>query len=292
MSDSLLWVTEIQRFCMHDGPGLRTTVFLKGCPLRCEWCHNPETRETRPEILYYAQKCVGCGACAAVCPNGAHRFTDAHVFDRSLCGACGACAHACPSDALKPSARLMTIEEIADAAERDRAFYGADGGVTLSGGEPLMHADKAAALLKELRRRGLGTAVETCGVFDGAYLAAVAENTDLFLWDVKDTDDARHRRYTGASNRQALDNLLAADRLGAKTVLRCILVNGVNTDAEHYSAVAELYRKLKNCAGVQFIPYHAYGGAKMTALGLADNGKKEWIPSKETVAAAEKAVKN
>lgn len=279
-------VTDIQRFCMHDGPGVRTVVFLKGCPLRCAWCHNPETQKSTPEILFYESKCICCGACVSACPVGAHALHPERVFDRSLCTACGRCTAVCCTDALTPAAGDMTASEILSAVLRDRAFYGEAGGITVSGGEPTLHAEGVIPLLTACKEAGITTCVETCGEFSSRLLPPLCAVTDLFLWDVKDTDPARHKAYTGVDNRRILDNLREADRLGAKTRMRCILVAGVNTEVSHYEALAALYRSLSHCEGVEFIPYHAYGGSKMLPLGMPDNGRVAWIPSAEVVGEA------
>ena len=277
-TETKLRVTEIQRFCMHDGPGLRTTVFLKGCPLRCAWCHNPETQRTHQEILFYANKCIGCRLCESKCAYNAHSFGVQHLLDRKACVTCGACAKDCPTAALELCGKELTIDEIVTEIERDRAFFGNNGGVTLSGGEPLMHGEGAVALLKACKARGLTTAVETCGFVDADILCAAIPFVDFFLWDVKDTDDERHKRYTGVSNKKILENLISADTKGAKTRLRCILVAGVNTNEAHYHKVAKIASSLQNCEGVEWIPYHAYGGTKATFLGGEDNGRKNGFP--------------
>ena len=276
-TDVTLNVTEIQRFCMHDGPGIRTTVFLKGCPLRCAWCHNPETQAYRSQILFYPSRCIGCGGCVAVCKQKVHTLRDTHLLDRKNCTGCFSCTGICPTAALEPCGEKMTVEEILSVLEKDRAFYGTDGGITLSGGEPF--AQKSAIdLLKSCKERGLSTTVETCGHVDEEILREALPYVDLFLWDIKDTDPQRHEKYTGVSNEKILKNLKTMDGLGAKIRLRCILVNGVNTDLSHYQAVANLAKSLKNSVGVEFIPYHAYGGTKSTFLGNADNGNPDWIP--------------
>lgn len=287
-SASRLPVTEIQRFCMHDGPGVRTVVFFKGCPLRCDWCHNPETQRATPETLFYASKCIFCGACVSACPKGAHTIHPERIFDRSACTACGHCSTVCCTDALIPAAREMTVEEILAAVLRDKSFYGEAGGITVSGGEPMTHPDGVIALLAACREAGITTCAETCGEFPAHHLPALCAVTDLFLWDVKDTDPTRHKLHTGVDNARILQNLREADRLGAKTRLRCILVKGVNTVESHYQGLVDLYRSLSHCEGVEFIPYHAYGGSKMLPLGQPDNGRVEWIPD-ETIVEAAKA---
>lgn len=292
-------VTEIQRFCMHDGPGVRTVVFLKGCPLRCAWCHNPETQSPGQEILYYSARCIGCGACVSCCPTGSHTMTEAgHTFNRALCTGCGRCTAICCTEALAPAMREMTVADVLALVERDRSFYGAvaasgytGGGLTVSGGEPMAHPEAVMTLLESARLAGLSTAVETCGQFDPVHLPRLVAATDLFLWDVKDTDSARHKTYTGVGNERILANLREADRLGGRTRLRCILVAGVNTDAAHYAALAALSASLTHCEGVEFLPYHAYSGSKMLPLGKEDNGCVDWIPGEKTVEHAKAALR-
>ncbi len=283
-------VTDIQRFCMHDGPGVRTVVFLKGCPLRCAWCHNPEGKRMKQEILFYESKCIGCGACCAVCSTGAQMLLPTRSYERDKCVGCTACAEVCCTEALVSAKREMSISEVMDVISRDRAFYGEVsnhgrtlGGVTVSGGEPMAHPDETLALLDAARKAGFSTAVETCGHFDPAYLPYLADAADLLLWDVKDTDAHRHKQYTGVSNEQILANLREIDRLGGHTRLRCILVAGVNTYDEHYAALSRLALSLQHCEGVEFLPYHAYSGSKMLPLGMPDNGIVDWIPTPETV---------
>ncbi len=274
-------IAEIQRFCMHDGPGLRTTVFLKGCPLHCAWCHNPETQKAVPQLLFDRKKCISCRACE-ICPQHAHTFTEEHNLQFTQCACCGKCTTLCPTGALVLCGQPYTVDDVMEIAEKDRAFYGSAGGVTLSGGEPFAQPQDAIALLKACKVRGLHTAAETCGYFSSKLLPDIVPYTDLFLWDIKLTDPAAHKKYTGVSNQKILKNLRMADALGARTRLRCILVNGVNTHPSHYDAVAEFAGTLQHCEGIEFIPYHAYAGTKATLLGQKDNGKTDWIPSNET----------
>ncbi|MEA4889865.1 MAG: glycyl-radical enzyme activating protein [Clostridiaceae bacterium] len=289
-----LLVTNIQRFSTHDGDGIRTTVFLKGCPLRCKWCHNPETQSFGQQILYTAQTCIGCGACAAVCPNQAHRFSPEHVhqFHVEQCAACGRCLIACPAGAVEAAAKPMSADEIMDQVRRDKVFYGASGGITLSGGEPLAHAEECLELLKRTKAENMTTAVETSGFFDGAYIPQLAEYTDLFLWDCKDSDARRHKAYTGVCPDKILGNLHQLDRYDVKIILRCILVNGVNTEETHYRALAGLYHQLSHCAGVELLPYHAYGGSKRVQMGYADDGVKAWIPQPDVLQQATAVLKS
>ena len=287
-----LRVTEIQRFCMHDGPGVRTTVFLKGCPLRCAWCHNPETQKSTAELLFYQNKCIGCGECTISCPQGAHVIEKQHFIDRAKCILCAECAKGCPTGALEICGNECTVTEILSVIEKDRAFYGNIGGVTLSGGEPFAQKESTVALLKACKEKGVHTVVETCGYADADVLRAAIPFVDLFLWDIKDTDDERHKKYTGASTQKILDNLLLADAMGANTRLRCILINGINTNEAHYHKIAKIASSLSHCEGVEWIPYHTYGGTKATFLGGEDSGRKEWIPTPEQMKKAKEIVKS
>ena len=289
--DKELMITEIQRFSVGDGDGIRTCIFLKGCPLRCEWCHNPETQIAYPELLFYKNKCIECGICIKSCSTSAHTIEKSHLIDRDKCLSCFECTKNCPTLALEKCGKKMTIDEIVSKAEKDRAFYGNNGGVTLSGGEPFMHKDTAVALLKACKEHGISTAVETCGYADTDVLLSAVPHVDLFLWDIKDTDSDRHKRYTGVSNELILKNLRAVNDAGAKIRLRCILVNGVNTEKSHYENIAEIALGIKNLDGVEFIPYHAYAGTKATFLGSADNGKCEWIPSASQIEYAKEVLK-
>ena len=210
-------------------------------------------------------------------------------MEREKCVLCGKCANICPTGALEFCGKDLSIEGILAVVEKDRAFYGEQGGVTISGGEPLMQKEASIALLRACKERGLPTAVETSGYVDEDTLRTAVPLVDLFLWDIKDTDDARHQKYTGVSHQKIRKNLALADALSAKIRLRCILVSGVNTIETHYERIAEIALSLSACEGVELLPYHAYGGTKALFLGGEDNGKAEWIPSSAQIAQA-KAV--
>ena len=285
-----LKVTEIQRFCMHDGPGVRTTIFLKGCPLRCAWCHNPETQSFQSELLFYPNKCIGCAACETSCPNGAHTFNGKHFIDREKCISCGECVEDCPTGALENCGKDMSIEEILSIAEKDRAFYGENGGITLSGGEPFAQGEAVIELLKACKKNGFSTVVETCGHADSNTILAALPYIDIFLWDIKDTDSVRHKQYTKVHNDQILKNLLLVNEKNARIRFRCILVSKVNTNEHHYQTIGELASKIHNFDGVEWIPYHAYGGTKSVFLGGKDSGRKDWIPDAEELERARSVV--
>lgn len=287
-------VVRIQRFSTGDGPGVRTTVFLQGCPLSCVWCHNPETQSAQPVLLTDPASCIGCGACIAVCPAGARRWgaDGAPVFDRAVCRACGACDGVCPTGACELSAHAMTVEEILRLVLRDAPFFGEHGGVTLSGGEPLFHPG-SLALLEALRAAGLHVAVETSGAVPRSRMVAAAPLADLWLYDIKDTDPPRLRAMTGADAGHILDNLAACDAHTAGRIrLRCILVRGVNHTPAHWQAVAALSRRLLHCDGVELLPYHAFAGSKSLRLGRPDVSRPDWIPSPADIAEAKRLLRS
>ncbi|MBR3639615.1 MAG: glycyl-radical enzyme activating protein, partial [Clostridia bacterium] len=207
------------------------------------------------------------------------------------CVCCGECVKNCPTSALEICGKNMPIEAILSEVEKDQAFYGKSGGITLSGGEPFAQGEAVIELLKACKECGLSTAVDTCGYADSDIILAALPYIDLFLWDIKDTDDERHVKYTGASVGPILKNLSSANEAGARIRLRCILIAGVNTDEEHYSLVAEIARRIDNLDGIDIIPYHAYAGSKATFLGRPDNGRPDWIPSDDEVARANEMIR-
>jgi pyruvate formate lyase activating enzyme len=262
-------ITEIQRFSIHDGPGIRTTVFLKGCPLHCWWCHNPETQHAAPQLAFTAATCIACGDCVAACPRGARSLGDLRAIDRSACVACGACATACPAGALELVGREVTVGEVIAEVERDRPFYQqSGGGLTLSGGEPLLQADFAVGLLEAARAAGLHTCVETCSQVDPAVLDRVLPLVDLFLCDFKETDPERHRTWTGVGNQRILANLRRLHAAGAHLRLRCPIIPGLNDRAEHFAGIAALAGELAGIEGVEIMPFHRLGESKVDRFGL------------------------
>lgn len=262
-------IGDIGRYAIHDGPGIRSTVFFKGCPLRCPWCHNPEFVAGRPELAFYRERCLDCGDCLAVCPEGAILASDRGRIDRERCSVCGLCAGVCPSRALQVVGREYEVDQLADILGRDRLFYeSSGGGITVSGGEPTLQLDFLAALLAELHGRGLHTAIETCGAFPWEdFETGCLDNLDLILFDVKIADAAAHRRITGADNRQILANLA---RLLARrpddVIVRAPLVPGYTATAENREGLAGLFTELE-VRRLSLLPYHPYGRSKAARIG-------------------------
>ena len=261
-------VFNIQRFCVNDGPGIRTTVFLKGCPLSCAWCHNPESKSPRPELFYDADQCVSCGRCVSLCPQKAHLMENGrHQLRREACVRCMACAEThCP--ALAVAGETRRAEDVMAEVLRDRPFYQASGGgMTLSGGEPFFQEAFALDLLRLAREAQVHTCVETCGFAPLSLLEQAARWVDLFLYDIKLTDPALHRQWTGVSNDRILENLRALDKMGAKTVLRCPVIPGVNDTPAHFQGVAKIANSLTHLQEIHLEPYHPLGVSKARRLG-------------------------
>lgn len=259
----------IQKFSLHDGPGIRTTVFFKGCPLRCLWCANPESLRRRPEVLWRADRCVGCGACEAACREQAIALSDgAARVDRARCVGCGDCARACPAEALSVAGRMWSLDEVVRECLRDKDFYAeSGGGVTLSGGEVTLHAEFAGALLHRLRVEGVHTAIETNGHAARENFRAVAEAADLLLFDIKHHDAARHREGTGVDNAVILDNLAWAVASGREVLARIPVIRGYSDTLEDAAAFAALLAGA-NVRRVQLLPFHQMGEGKFAQLGM------------------------
>jgi glycyl-radical enzyme activating protein len=263
-------IFDIQRGSMHDGPGIRTTVFLKGCPLHCIWCHNPESQSRTREISFRPESCAACEECVKTCLEGAHRIVEGiHIFDRSLCKQCGNCVETCLYEALKMAGKEQTVEDVMAVVLRDRPFYEqSGGGLTISGGEPLLQAEFTLELLQVAKVEGLHTCLDTCGWTSKRLYEQVLPSVDLFLFDIKATDRETHRKLTGVSNALILSNLDFLIHQGAKIRLRCPLIPGVNDSPENLAGIAALSRRYPGLEGIDLMAYHNIGNAKYERFGL------------------------
>lgn len=256
---------DIQRFCVHDGNGIRTNVFFKGCPLRCDWCSNPESQKPAPQPLFEASKCIGCGACEKNCPSRAISGTGGRrVIDTASCDLCETyeCVSRCYARALKIAGRRYTVEEVVRVVKKDRPFYRTSGGgVTLSGGEPLVQIEFAAELLKECREQGIHTAVETCGAVPWPHFERILPYADMFLFDVKHTDAERMKKSTGNDGRQSLDNLRKLASTGAGVTARVPVIPGFNSEPAQIGAIGHFVKECR-LEDVELLAYHEMGVPK------------------------------
>lgn len=265
------YVSEIQRFCVHDGPGIRTTVFFQGCPLRCRWCQNPETISAKPILLYNPELCTGCRSCLEVCPNHALTLGEDGllVTDASRCDQCGACCDACYFLARKLSSQAMTVDQLFENIMRDEIVYkNSGGGVTISGGEPLVYPDFNWELLSRCVQAGITTAVETAGLVPQEVVERFVPVTDTFLFDMKLFHTERHREWTGVSNDLILQNLRRVTDLHDNVVIRVPLIPGVNDTPEEFGAMMDFVSSLRTVNGVHILPFHQFGAGKYSLAGI------------------------
>ncbi|WP_404423393.1 glycyl-radical enzyme activating protein [Nibricoccus sp. IMCC34717] len=262
------YVFDVQRSSLHDGPGIRTTLFLKGCPLRCLWCHNPESQAASPELSFDADKCSSCRACETVCIQKVHTFEGgAHRVAFDACEADGHCVAACPNGALRIYGGWRSTESLLDEVEKDRTYYEiSGGGLTLSGGEPTVQPEFSLALLSGAKARGIHTALETCGISSWSTYERFLPVTDVFLYDYKATGTDLHRQLTGVDNTSILANLRRLHASGARIILRCPLLPGVNATDDHLAAIRTLRLELRGLE-IDLLPYHDTGNGKYARLG-------------------------
>ena len=262
-------VFNIQRFSLHDGPGIRTTVFLMGCNLDCRWCHNPEGKRYEIRLQYDRKKCIGCGACVSACPVDVHSVTaQGHAVDFKKCTRCGACVEICPTGALSFSGKTYTPQELAKAVLRDRSFFKDIGGVTFSGGEPLLQADFLAETARLCREQGVpSVAVDTAGLLPRSAFEKVLPYVDHFLFDVKAASEEIHIAGTGVSNRSILENLCWLDQQGKNIYIRVPVIPGINDDPEEIRKIGDLVHGLTSVRELRLLPYHTFGREKYETLG-------------------------
>lgn len=284
-------IINIQKYSIHDGPGIRTTVFFKGCPLSCAWCHNPESQSFQAQVMFDGEKCAGCGMCAGICRSGAVTVSGGRsVTDTEKCVCCGECLDFCVNGARSIAGKEYTVTELLREIEKDQIFYETSGGgVTLSGGEVMVQdMDYIEALCRRLRRRGYHIAVDTCGYAPQENFARLLSYVDLFLYDIKLLDDEKHRRYTGQSNAGILENLRYLSENGADIQIRIPVIGGVNDTEEELGRIAAFLREQVMVRGVKLLPYHKLGAEKYGRLGMERREEAFYVPSGEQMCAFEK----
>jgi pyruvate formate lyase activating enzyme len=279
-------IFDIKRYAIHDGPGIRTTVFLKGCPLQCQWCQNPEGIESMPEILLRSKRCAeDCDACVPACPQGAISKNGTSVeFDTERCDFCRKCEEACVYDALEVVGREVTVNDALEEIERDLVFFEeSGGGITFSGGEPLMQIDFVEALLTEIKQKNIHTTLDTSGYVAFADLERISGQVDLFLYDLKVMDDERHKEYTGVSNTIILENLRKLSKKETPVNVRIPLISGINDNEQSVESLAEYLKTLKNIKHINLLPYHRGGCEKYKNLRKEDALKTFQPPANDRI---------
>lgn len=280
---------DIHRFSLNDGPGIRTTVFLMGCYLKCEWCHNPESQSFIPQLSFNTEKCIHCFECVKVCPYSAHKIKDnKHFVEWNLCDLAGKCAEVCPSGALKIIGTNSEVEFIISEVMKDKKYYDkTSGGLTISGGEPMAQFEFTKELLMMAKQKGIHTALDTCGYGEQEHYKEILDYADLFLFDYKFTDEQLHKKYTGVTNKDIIANLEFLYNAGASIILRCPLIPGINDSDEHLEGIKKLIQIYPELLAVEIMPYHNMGKDKASRVGIEyklsqiqsadESDKQRWI---------------
>ena len=276
-------IFNIQRFSIHDGPGARTTVFFKGCNLKCKWCHNPESISSKNEIESYPERCIGCGVCFKVCPNSAHYLDEnkVHIINRRKCDGCLLCADTCYANALVAVGKKVNSDYLFKSILTDEIYYkNSSGGVTFSGGECMLQIDFLEKILTKCKDRGIHTAVDTAGSVPWRYFERIMDVTDLFLYDVKAADTSRHKQLTGIGNDLILNNLRMLSQTGKQIHVRIPFITGCNQD--QIEEIAKILKPL-NIEKVELLSYHKLGNSKYTSLGIKNELLEVEVPTEEMV---------
>lgn len=282
-------VFNIQHYSIHDGPGIRTNVFVQGCPLRCIWCANPESQSPSPQLMYLRDKCVGCGACMKSCPHGAIALDSNRlgkvITDRDLCVACGSCVEVCPVDARSISGEEKTARQVFEEVSEDALFYGEDGGVTVTGGEPLAHGEFTRELLQLSKEAGFSTAIETCGFVSWETMRVALEYVDYVLYDIKQMSSDLHEKYTGVPNEQILSNLVKiSNETNCTIFIRCPVIPPCNSLPEEMTAIARFLQENHiRVHEIDLLPYHRLGEGKRDELESFGETFTTDVPDEEDV---------
>ena len=282
MSEQTGTIFDIKRFAVHDGPGIRTTVFFKGCPLRCMWCHNPESMRIQRQIVFFENKCIGCSECFKRCPNGAVEATpEGRKYYKSKCTLCGTCVEYCYAEATVMQGKIATVDEVVDEVKKDIPFYeNSNGGVTLSGGEPTMQPEFCIAVLEASKKANMHTALDTSGYTKTEALKEILKYVDLVLYDIKLMDPQEHKKYTGVSNEIIISNLMEIDSLEIPIEIRIPTIPGINDTEDNLSEVCKLVNRVKSIERIRLLPYHRLGEGKYSRLEMEYKLKELETPNK------------
>jgi pyruvate formate lyase activating enzyme len=279
-------IFDIKRYAIHDGPGIRTTIFLKGCSLRCQWCQNPEGQEVNPEIILRSSRCAKeCNECVSVCPlDAVSKDGNSIQIDKAKCDLCAKCEDVCVYEALEVVGREMTAQEVMDEIEKDRVFFDeSGGGITFSGGEPLLQLDFLERLIREIKKKKIHVALDTSGYMSFEELDRISDKVDLFLYDLKIMDEEKHEKYTGVSNKLILENLKKLAEQGKSVAVRIPLISGINDDDQSIHKLVEYLQSLKNIKQINLLSYHKGGSEKHKRLRRERSQKTFQTPSDERI---------